>query len=67
MDLSTVETGIIEPCAKSLGFPSQKSRFFSCSEGGKGLCFFYSHSREGNFGPHSTQFNYSSFYGTQAR
>ena len=27
------------------------------------LCFFCPYSREGNFGLHSTRFNYSSFYG----
>ena len=38
--------------------------FFSVSERGKGLCLrcvFCTRSREGNFGLHSTPFNYSSF------
>ena len=39
---------------------------FSVLGGGKRLCFllcFLSPPREGNFGLHSTRFNYSSFYG----
>ena len=53
----------------SSDFPfSVRSRnfcFFSVSAGGRGLCFcciFCPHSREGNFGLHSTRFNYSSSY-----
>jgi len=42
--------------------------FFSVSAGGKKdavlfAVLFAPHSREGNFGLHSTRFNYSKFYG----
>jgi len=54
----------------SLDFPllvrSRNFCFFSVSEGGKGPCFccvFCPLSRERNSGLHSTQSNYSSFYG----
>jgi len=51
----------------ALSVRSRNFYFFSVPEGGKGLCFccvFRPRFREGNPGPHSTRFNYSSFYGS---
>ena len=64
-------TAIIEPGAMSSDFPFSVRSInlvsFSVSAGGGAvfLLCFCPYSREGNFGLHSTRFNYSGFCGTE--